>query len=144
MEDVRGKMLVFPLRFLIKGTIKEGTMRQKVEKKIENLLDIVNDNEVVIVLAADMKDKSAGSGHVGDMAEVMELLASFLLRPQSEGDDLDCSDDVIQMCMYTAIAAANIRTKGAFLERIKKISKALDESGLLIDEDEFNDMMKAL
>jgi hypothetical protein len=46
--------------------------------------------------------------------------------------------------MYTAIAAANIRTKGAFLERIKKISKALDESGLLIDEDEFNDMMKAL
>lgn len=119
-------------------------MRQKVEKKIENLLDVVNDNEVVIVLAADLKDKSAGSGHVGDMAEVMELLASFLLRPQTEGDDLDCSDDVIQMCMYMAIAAANIRTKGAFLERIKKISKALDESGLLIDEDEFNDMMKAL
>jgi hypothetical protein len=139
-----GRCWSFLFVFLIKGTIKEGTMRQKVEKKIENLLDVVNDNEVVIVLAADMKDKSAGSGHVGDMAEVMELLASFLLRPQSEGDDLDCSDDVIQMCMYTAIAAANIRTKGAFLERIKKISKALDESGLLIDEDEFNDMMKAL
>ena len=67
-----------------------------------------------------------------------------MLFRSTEGDDLDCSDDVIQMCMYMAIAAANIRTKGAFLERIKKISKALDESGLLIDEDEFNDMMKAL
>lgn len=111
-------------------------MRKIVEKKIENLLDCVNDDEVVVVIGADMKEKTAGSGHVGEMAEVTELFASMLLRPQS--DNMESLDDIIQMSMMTAFAAANLRTKGRLIRNLKIFEEKLDESGFLISEDEFN------
>ena len=113
-------------------------MRKFVEKRIEKLLDCVNDDEVVVVIGADMKEKTAGSGHVGEMAEVTELFASMLLRPQ--GDGLESSDDIIQMSMMTAFAAANLRTKGQLMKNLKIFEEKLDESGFLISEEEFNAM----
>ena len=111
-------------------------MRKIVEKKIENLLECVNDDEVVVVIGADMKENTAGSGHVGEMAEVTELFASMLLRPQS--DHMESSDDIIQMSMMTAFAAANLRTKGRLIRNLKIFEEKLDESGYLISEEEFN------
>lgn len=113
-------------------------MRKIVEKRIEKLLDCVNDDEVVVVIGADMKEKTAGSGHVGEMAEVTELFASMLLRPQ--GDGLESSDDIIQMSMMTAFAAANLRTKGRLMKNLKIFEEKLDESGFLISEEEFNSL----